>query len=397
MTTVDLLQPGTKLPALGESLEMLQGLGRLHAAGPLVVTLYLRLDGEARVGNRYRLAGHDAIRRAREVVDQLDLTHTDREALHRDLARVEAQINNASTLPHSPGLVLFACESLSLFQLLPLPRVLETRLLLGDRPRLAEARAAVEQFGRILVALVDRTHCRFIEVTAFEVNELSGLTLPATRGGKYHSDREDSPGWGERDFHNRIQEERRRHAAVVARRIERLGAERQYQGIVLAGPSRTVAEQQRFLSRSIASRVLGTLPLNPTAVTPAAVGEAVLKLRSVWERSHEAEVLAEVERGVGTGWAVNGARSTLRALGRGQVRVLIVPAGQTGAGYRCAASGRLVLSGADCQREGEPVPVPDLVSEVLEDALNQGVEIEVIDDPETAGGVDGMAALLRFL
>jgi hypothetical protein len=53
VTTVDLLAPATKLPAPGESLELLQGLGRLQAAGPLVVTLYLRLDGEARVGNRY--------------------------------------------------------------------------------------------------------------------------------------------------------------------------------------------------------------------------------------------------------------------------------------------------------------------------------------------------------
>ena len=396
MTTVDLLAPATKLPAPGESLELLQGLGRLQAAGPLVVTLYLRLDGEARVGNRYRLAGHDAIRRAREVVDQLGLTHTDREALHRDLARVEAQLNNASTLPHSPGLVLLACESLSLFQLLPLPRALETRLLLGDRPRLAEARAAVERFGRILVALVDRTHCRFIEVTAFEGNELSGLTLPATRGGKYHSDRQDSPGWGEGDFHNRIQEERRRHAAAVARQLERLVAERQYQGIVVAGPSRTVAEQQRFLSRSMASRVLGTLPLNPTAATPVAVREAVLKLRAVWERSHEAAVVASVEQGMGVGWAVNGVRPTLRALNRGQVRVLVVPAGQTGGGHRCGQSGRLVLASSDCRGEGVPMPIPDLVSEAVEEALNQGVEVEVIDDRKVAAGVDGLAALLRF-
>jgi peptide subunit release factor 1 (eRF1) len=246
------------------------------------------------------------------------------------------------------------------------------------------------------VALVDRTHCRFIEVTAFEGNELSGLTLPATRGGKYHSDRQDSPGWGEGDFHNRIQEERRRHAAAVARQLERLVAERQYEGIVVAGPSRTVAEQQRFLSRSMASRVLGTLPLNPTAATPAAVREAVLKLRAVWERSHEAAVVASVEQGMGVGWAVNGVRPTLRALNRGQVRVLVVPAGQTGGGHRCGQSGRLVLASSDCRGEGVPMPIPDLVSEAVEEALNQGVEVEVIDDRKVAAGVDGLAALLRF-
>ena len=42
------------------------------------------------------------------------------------------------------------------------------------------------------------------------------------------------------------------------------------------------------------------------------------------------------------------------------------------------------------------MPVPDLVSEAVEEALNQGVEVEVIDDRKVAAGVDGLAALLRF-
>lgn len=396
MTTIDILAPPITPAPRTQPLELLHGLARLQASGPLVVTLYLRLDGEARIRHRYRLTARDAIRRARDLADQLELPHADRKMLDRDLARIEVQIENPQVLPHAPGLVLFACESLGLFEMLPLPRVLETRVLLGERPRLAEAFAALQAFGRILVALVDRTHARFFEVTSSDVNELSGLALPATRGGKFHGDAKDSPGWGEHDFHNRIQEERRRHAAAVARYLEDLVSRHSCEGIVLAGPTRTVSEQQRFLSRSMAARVLGTLPLNPTAATPAEVGQAVRKLRAAGERTHEAGVLAEVEEGTGTGWAVNGARPTLKALGRGQVKVLIVPAGQTGTGYRCAVSGRLALSRADCQREGDPVPVLDLVSEVLEEALNQGVEIEVIDDPEIAEAIDGMAALLRF-
>jgi peptide subunit release factor 1 (eRF1) len=42
------------------------------------------------------------------------------------------------------------------------------------------------------------------------------------------------------------------------------------------------------------------------------------------------------------------------------------------------------------------MPVPDLVSEALEEAFLQGVEVEVIDDPEIRTGVDGLAAMLRF-
>ncbi len=396
MTATELLGPEVQLPAAGEALALLERLGTLRAGGPLVVSLYLRLDVQDRIRNRYRIAARDAIRRARETADQSGLSRPEHEALLRDLTRMAAHLENAGALPHSPGMALFACESLGLFEVLPLPRVLQTRVLLGERPRLAEALAAVEAFGRLLVALVDRTHTRFFEVTAFEVSEVSDLFVPATRGGKYHSDRADSPGWGERDFHNRIREERHRHSAAVAQQLAVLVADRACQGIVLAGPTRTIMDQQRFLPRDLAERVVGTARLNPTAATPAEVRKAALEARAAWERTHEASVMAEVEQGAGTGWAVNGARPSLRALGRGQVRVLVVPAGQTGSGYRCALSGRLVLARGECPGEGDPIPVPDLVSEALEEALRQHVEVEVIDDPETRTGVDGLAALLRF-
>jgi hypothetical protein len=318
------------------------------------------------------------------------------EALHRDLKRVESFVENTGGMPHSPGLALFACESLKLFEAVPLPRVLQTRLQLGDRPRVAEAVGAVEGFGRMVVALVDRTHARFFEVTAFGVSELSGLNLPATRGGKYHSDRADSPGWGERDFHHRIREERHRHAAAVAQRLSALVVEQPSQGIVLAGPVRTTNEQRRFLPRDLAGRVLGTVRLNPTAATAADVRRAALEVRASWERSHEASLISELDQAVGAGWGVNGARPTLRALARGQVRVLVVPAGQAGHGYRCAESGRLVLTQGDCRGEGDAVQVPDLVGEAVDGALQQRVEVVVIDEPELKKRVDGLAALLRF-
>jgi hypothetical protein len=376
--------------------EVLGRLAQVHADRPIVLSVYVRLEVQDRIRNQYRITVRDAIRQAKEAVDQSGYSHPEREALHRDLERVRSYVENISGLPHCPGVALFACESLALFEAVPLPRVLQTRLLLGDRPRLAEALGATEGFGRIVVAVVDRTHSRFFEVTAFEVSELSGLCLPATRGGKYHSDRADSPGWGEHDFHNRIREERHRHAAAVAHQLTALMGERPCQGIVLAGSGRSIADQERFLPRALTRKVLGSARLNPTSATPADVRRAALEVRAAWERSHEASVLSELDESVGSGWAVNGARPTLRALGRGQVRVLLVPAGQAGHGYRCEQSGRLVLARGDCRGEGDAVLVPDLVSEVVDEAMRQHMEVEVIDDPELREGVDGLAALLRF-
>ncbi len=396
MTSKELLAPETPSRNPGPVPEVLERLAGVHVDRLIVVSVYLRLDVQDRSRGRYRSAVRDAIRQATEAVGQSGLPHPGREALHRDLARVQSYVENGEGLPHSPGLALFACESLGLFEVVALPRVLQTRLLLGDQPRLAEAKAAMEGFGRIVVAVVDRTHVRFFEVTAFEVSELPGLHPPATRGGKFHSDRADSPGWGEHDFHNRIREERHRQAAVVAHQLNGLVAERACQGIVLAGPGRSIADLQRFLPRGLASRVLGTARLNPSSATPSDVRQAALEVRAAWEHAHEASILSELDQAIGTGWAVNGARPTLRALARGQVRLLVVPNGQAGYGYRCAQSGRLVLARGECRGEGDAVLVPDLVSEALDEALRQHVEVEVIDDPELGKGVDGLAALLRF-
>lgn len=394
MTAIELLT--FEAPTIASGPAALKRLATLKADGARVVTVYVRLDIQDRIRNRQHIAVRDAVRRARTTVDQAGLPHPEREALHRDLARIEQYTQDGGGLPHSPGLALFACEALDLFEVVPLPRVVQTRLLLGERPRLAEAIAAIEGFGRIVVALIDRAHVRFFEVTADDVSELPSLRVEATRGGKFHSDRADSPGWGEHDFHNRIREERHRQSAAVADQLAKLVAERPCQGIVLAGPIRTTAEQQRFLPRGLSALVMGAVRLNPTSATESEVRQAALEARSAWERAHEASVMTEVEKGMGTGWAVNGARPTLLALSHGQVRRLIVPSGQGGAGYRCGDSGRLVLAKGDCRGEGDPVPVPDMVTEALEEAFRQHVEVEMIDDPEIREQVDGMAALLRF-
>jgi peptide subunit release factor 1 (eRF1) len=78
------------------------------------------------------------------------------------------------------------------------------------------------------------------------------------------------------------------------------------------------------------------------------------------------------------------------------LRVLLVPADQRGAGFRCADTGRLVLSRAECRGEGEPIPVPNLVDRAIDDALESGAEVAVIDDPGLAERVDGLAGVVRF-
>jgi peptide subunit release factor 1 (eRF1) len=249
---------------------------------------------------------------------------------------------------------------------------------------------------RVLAVVLDRAHARFFEVTAGGASELSSLHSPAMRGGKFHSDRQGGPGWGEHAYHDRIHEEERRHYGAIGEQLERLQRLHPAAGFVLAGPGDAGAALRRSLPPELAERVIGVAKLNPTEVTAAAVQAATAPLQRQHQRDAERKLIAAMLEGLGTGRAENGTRSVLRALAKGQVRSLLVRPDAPAVGFRCSASGRLVQSATDCRGEGEAVPVSDLVGEAIVDARRQDATVTVIQDPESAKAIDTLAALLRF-
>lgn len=372
----------------------IRDLARLPPGPHHVVSCYLRLEPGDRSRRKYFLKLKVAVAQAKTAIAGLDAAQ--RRPVERDLRRILDSLENGARLPAAPGIAIFACEQHQLFLTVPMPRVHHTRVVVDHAPSLAELLAVEEETGRLLAAALDRAAARFFEVTAFGVRELPSLHADSTRGGKFHSDREDSPGWGERAFHQRIETERHRHFAAIGRRLAELDHAQPARGIMLAGPLEETVAAARFLPPHLSTRYIGAARLNPTAVRPSEVRAAALSLRREFEAGRERELVAGLESKVALGWAANGPTPVLRALARGQVRMLVLRADQSGSGYRCADTGRLALSKAECRGEGTPVPVADLLNEAITEALHQGVGITVIHDPEVAGAIDGLAAELRF-
>ncbi len=373
---------------------VLRGLARIRPGPHHVVSCYLRLEVGDRTTRKWLTKLKNVVKETEVGLAALD--REARQVIERDLHRVLEVVEKPDGLPAALGAAIFACEPLGLFAIIPLPRVHHTRLSVNPTPELRELLGVQEEMGRLLVAVLDRTQARFFEVGAFDACELPGLQAVATRGGKFHSDRRDSPGRGEHDFHDRIEEERHRHFAIVAERLAALDRQHPAQGVMLAGPAEETSAAARFLSHSLAERYIGSARLNPTAVEPAEVRTSALALRGEFERRREVRMVEELESVVGEGWATNGAAATLRALAHGQVRTLLLRDDLTGAGFRCSDTGRLALSKSECRGEGRPVPVPDLVNEAIEEALRQRVGLVVIHEPDAARRIDGLAALLRF-
>ena len=376
--------------------ERLQRLGAMNAGRHRVVTCYLKLEPRDRSRGKYLIKLKNRVREVVQALPRLGLDRATQDEVARDLERIQTHLRSQGNLPSTQGIALFACGPIGLFETIPLPFVYRSRLAVDTSPLVRELASIEDEFGRLLTVVLDRTAARFFEVTAYEANELPGLRADSTRGKRFRSDSDGSSGWGEHTYNNRIREEKQRHFEAIARELFAIDRRQPTHGIVLAGTGTEAAAVEPFLHNYLVERVIGTARLNPKEASPARVHQATLAVREAWERDSERTLVHEMQEALGSGWSVNGMTPTLRALSRGQVRALLVHADAGEPGFRCADSGRLALTERECRGEGEPVPALDVVDDAIEEALRQGVDVNVVYEPEARDAIEGLAGLLRF-
>jgi len=376
--------------------KLLGRLTRLRTDEHLIVSCYLKVEPRDRARGKYNIKLKNRIRDVERGLEALDLAKSVREQVSTDLQRIHDRLRDPTRLPATQGLAVFACGPLKLFELVGLPSVHRSRLGV-DRTALVRELASVEdEVGTLLTVVLDRTAARIFAVTAFGAEEVEDIRADATRGGRFHSDRSDAPGQGEHTYHNRIRHEKQRHFAAIAERLFELHRRRPVHGVVLAGPGNEAGAVAAFLHPYLAERLMGVVSLNPKEARRTVVYEATLAARAEFERESERTVVRGLDNALGEGWAVDGADETLRALGRGQVRTLLVDGDYQHPGYRSGHSGRLALSNKELRHDGDVHPVIDLVDDAIEEALRQRVEVVVLHDESARRAIKGLAGLLRF-
>jgi peptide subunit release factor 1 (eRF1) len=374
---------------------VLERLTRVQPGRHRIITCYLKLEPRDRSRGKYLIKIKNRVKQVIQGLPRLGLDRGAVDTVERDLNRVQQYLRSPANLPHTQGLAIFACEGLGLFEAVPLPVVYRSRLAVDTTPLVRELASVEDEFGRLLTVVLDRASARFFEVTAYHTRELSGLRANSTRGKRFHGDQDGPSGWGEHTYNNRIREEKQRHYEAIARELFAIDRRHPAHGIVLGG---TGAEGgvEPFLHSYLVERLIGTARLNPKEATPASVHAATLAVREGYERASERALVHEMLEGIGTGWGINGLQPTFRALSRGQVRSLLVHADASEPGFRCGDSGRLALTPRECRGEGEPMPVLDVIDDAIEEALRQGVDVNVVYEPEAREAIESLGALLRF-
>ena len=373
----------------------LQRLLRLPSGRYWITSCYLKVEPRDRSRGKYLIKLKNRIKEVVEALPAEGLSRAETEQVIPDLNRLQTTLQEPDALPAARGLAVFVCKPLNLFEIIPLPRVYRSRLLVDRTALVRELVALEDEVGRLLAAVLDKTGASIYEVTAFETRKIADVEAESRKSGRYHPDR-GAPGVGEHGFHNRLRHERQQVLDVVAGRLFEIDRKEPVRGMVLASAGSEADALRMFLHPYVAGKVMGTARLGRKGASLAAVASAVLDVREAFERKLERHLVAEMLLGQGSGWAVNGISETLEALSKGQVRTLLVRADASVPGFHCSASGRLSLNARDCRGLGNAVPAPDIIDDAIEEALRQRIDLDVVFEPDAADTINGLAALLRF-
>lgn len=353
-----------KIASEGGVRDAVQRLSHVRPGAFLVVSCYLKLEPRDKTRGKYLIKMKNRVRQGVTKLDALGAPRDVREQVAGDLERVLRFFEEPARLPAARGVALFACSTLGLFDVIPLPHVHRSRLAVRPVPLVGELVALEEEFGTVLAVVCDRKGARFFAVTAYDVVELPGLIVPS--GAKQRNASGTHPG--ERHHHLRIREEKQRLYAAAADHVFRIHSQRPVAGLVFAGVGVDAAALLPHLHTYLHDLILGVVRLNPKRTTALEVREAALALREERERAWERAHADAVRDGVATGWAVNGVVPTRAALERGQVRTLLA----------------------------DGLAVDERIDDSIEDALAERAQIDVLYDERARRAVDGLAALLRF-
>jgi peptide subunit release factor 1 (eRF1) len=360
-----------------------------------VITCYLKIEPRDRARKKYLTKVKNRVKELEYALPSLGWERSQQDAIKADFKRIMTWLGDADRLPATQGVAIFASKGQKLFEVRPLPKVHRSRLAVDRTPLVRELAASGEEFGKLFTVVLDRATALIWEVTAFGAKMVRKVETDVTRGGRFHG----PSRWdrtGEHAYHNRIQNEKRRHLEQVARALFEVDRRSPGHQLVLAGAGSDASALEPFLHSYLADRLIGVARLSPKDATPPSVLELTMDVREAHARASEHRHIEELHEGLGTGWAVNGVKATLAALAKGQVRTLLVHGDAAQAGFRSLASGRLATGAVDLKTDGDVVATLDVIDDAIEEALRQRVALDVVYDDEAREAIDGLAALLRF-
>ena len=374
------------------SLQRLQSLATFEAPeGARVLSLYLNLDPSANLAapaNRQTAVNSLLDEAARAVEGQEELGHDAHMALREDVSRtrdaLDANLGDGwAEGAHALG--LFVCGPGDLFEVVRLPRPVDQRVVIADRPAI-EPLAEVGVAERWAVLLLDGDDARLLEGIGDRLDETE--TVHGDHGG-----RTGRGGMSAQRYERSVGMEEDEFARGAVQLLAENDQRKSYAWVVLGMSDRYFGLVADHLSQQLRERVIGRIDAGADWESPQDVRAKVEPLLQIHETHLEREALDRVGAN-----GVRGLADTLPALYERRVETLVLEPGVERPGVVCPrcrwASPDEVRS---CPVDGEAMqPHPNLIEWAVAMAVEGDAKILPLRHHNDLADHDGIAGALRF-
>jgi hypothetical protein len=286
-----------------------------------------------------------------------------RHSLETDIERIEAYLRTVP--PAASAVAVFACAGADDFFLpLELDVPIDGHALhVGPRPFLYPLARVNDRYRHWAVVVADTSTARLF---------VFGVGAPREEEARVdglHTRRTAAGGWAQARYQRHVDNDRVHHAREVVDALDRLVREDGVDRVLLAGDEVAVPMLRDAMPQRLTDRLIGVLRLDTNAPDEAVFQASLAAMASHDTREDAALVARALEGHGGRGLGVVGLGPTRRALGNGQVDVLLLTVG---------------------------VPEPHTADGLVREACRTGARVRFVEDRTLLAHVEGVAALLRF-
>ena len=295
--------------------------------------------------------------------------------------------------------VVFSCEPEGYFQAFSFAVPISDRVRISNRPHVKPLANLLDSYGGYGVALVDKQGARLFYFHLGELREQEGMLGESVKHTKRGGGSQ-APGrrGGSAGQTNYAEEVAGRNIKESAEFAARFFGEYNVRRILIGGTEENVIPFRKELPKSWQSLVVGSFPMSMNA-SQTEVLERALEIGRQAERRRDSHLIDAVLTSAGKGQAgVADLDETLGAVNDGRVQTLVIREGFRAPGYRCLGCG--YLTGQElaacpfCGKDFEQIK--DAVELAVRRVMQNGGEVEVVEDENNHKEFCGIGALLRY-
>src|SRR3954465_2297427 len=334
--------------------DRLRDLATLRPEGARVLSVFLNLDPAEFAEPPARAS------EIRSVVDELrrvardsdGLAHDAKVALREDVDRIDDYLSSF-TPKGAHGVVVYACGPAGLFEVIRLPRPIETRAVIDDSP-LIEPLAELIATGSWCVVLVNRQTGRMFVGDRERLDEVD-VIVDDVHG--QHKQGGLSQARYQRSVDEDVQDHLRNVASAAFTRFKRA----RFDNLLIGGPQETVTDFEAKLHAYLQERVAGRIDLDVENSSVDDVHSAAAAKIEEFERKRERDALDRLSEGLSKGTrAAAGLEDVLEALNERRAEILLLEPGYQAAGCTCPQCGWVgPMDGGSCPADGTTVDCPN--------------------------------------